>query len=462
MKFYLLGTMLTRILMQLVLLTVFFIPISDVRAEPITFQFEGTLTSVDAPLQGTFSVGNSFEGSYTFDSDSPATSGDAPHAEYPNAITAMSFNSGTYLASAAGGSIIQDFEGFLNPDEPFYEVSFNPVVGNLAEYFVPSRIKLSWNIPGIGPPFPPPVFPLTVDPRFVPELPPFAIGSGSFTEYFDVNGNLIYSDSQILGDPNQPLFLFDGSPAPRIDNGIFSFSFLNSEGQVSTISGKLNSVTVVVNTDDGLIAHWPLDEGSGDIAGDISGNDNDGLIYGAVWQDEFLSFDGVDDFIGAGDFDVSGEELTLAGWVYSNQLKNCRARDCRIISKATGTAEQDHFWMLSTIKVGNQTRLRFRLKTDNGHKTSTLIASAGDLAEGELFHAAATYDGTTMRLYKNGMEVGSLAKTGSIVNHGEGIWIGGNPNVSTSRPWNGLIADVRIYKKALTNEELYEVIDELE
>ena len=170
----------------------------------------------------------------------------------------------------------------------------------------------------------------------------------------------------------------------------------------------------------------------------------------------------MDDFIGAGDFDISGEALTLAGWVFSNQLKNCRARDCRIISKATGTAEQDHLWMLSTIKVGNKTRLRFRLKTDDGHETSTLIASSGDLAEGELFHAAATYDGTTMRLYKNGVEVGALEKNGDIVGHGEGIWIGGNPNVATSRPWDGLISDIRVYQQALTSQELFEVIDELE
>ncbi|MEE9425775.1 MAG: LamG-like jellyroll fold domain-containing protein [Methylococcales bacterium] len=92
--------------------------------------------------------------------------------------------------------------------------------------------------------------------------------------------------------------------------------------------------------------------------------------------------------------------------------------------------------------------MRFRLKTDDSYETSTLIASSGDFTEGELVYAAATDDGTTMRLYKNGVKVGALDKNGDIVGLGEGIWIGGNPNVATSHPWDGLISDVRVYQQA--------------
>ena len=44
-------------------------------------------------------------------------------------------------------------------------------------------------------------------------------------------------------------------------------------------------------------------------------------------------------------------------------------------------------------------------------------------------------------VYKNGVEVGALDKNGDIVGHGEGIWIGGNPNVATSHPWDGLMSE---------------------
>ena len=92
--------------------------------------------------------------------------------------------------------------------------------------------------------------------------------------------------------------------------------------------------------------------------------------------------------------------------------------------------------------------------------TSTLIASFGDISNDELFHAAAVYDGTTIRLYKNGIEVGSLAKMGNIDgNNGVQAWIGSNPAVANSRPWQGLLADVRVYQKALTALEVNAIKD---
>ena len=211
--------------------------------------------------------------------------------------------------------------------------------------------------------------------------------------------------------------------------------------------------------DEELIAHWPLLEGTGSTASDTTGNGHDGtLVNNPTWNNDGLVFDGLDDYINIGTLNVPGQALTLAAWIQADQLENCIHRDCRILSKATGTAEQAHYWMLSTIKVGNQTRLRFRLKT-NGI-TSALVASTGNLINGDLFHVAAVYDGATMRLYKDGAEVGSLAKTGSInTNNSVQTWIGSNPNNANSRPWKGLIADVRIYQQALTEADVNDVID---
>jgi PGF-CTERM protein len=35
--------------------------------------------------------------------------------------------------------------------------------------------------------------------------------------------------------------------------------------------------------DDGLVAEWRFDEGSGSVLADSSGNGNDGVIHGATW-----------------------------------------------------------------------------------------------------------------------------------------------------------------------------------
>jgi hypothetical protein len=212
---------------------------------------------------------------------------------------------------------------------------------------------------------------------------------------------------------------------------------------------------VFVQDPQDMVAYWPMDEGTGTTTLDASGHGHTGtLVNGPQWWiGTGIGFDGVDDHVDVGTFDVAGSALTLAAWIYPEDLANCGLNDCRILSKATGTAESDHYFMLSTIESGGSTRLRFRLKTDNS--TSTLIAGTGDLPENAWVHAAAVYDGANMHLYLNGALVGSLGKTGSLTgNPSASVWIGGNPPGSTERPWAGGIDEVRIYDRALSAGEI--------
>ena len=176
----------------------------------------------------------------------------------------------------------------------------------------------------------------------------------------------------------------------------------------------------------------------------------------ASWTPRGREFDGDDDYMNVGKLNVPGNAMTVSGLFRAKNLSNCEASACRIISKATGTAEQDHYFMVSTIKVGSETRLRFRLKT-NG-VTSTLIATSGNVQEGKWVHVAAVYDGKAMRLYKDGVGVGSMSKTGNITsNSGSSVWIAGNPPAIRSRPWKGWIDYVDVYSSALTKAEIAEL-----
>ena len=79
---------------------------------------------------------------------------------------------------------------------------------------------------------------------------------------------------------------------------------------------------VQAQSDEGLVAEWHFDEGSGNVVKDSSGNGNDGIIYGASWVDgkfgKALSFDGKDDSIKNVWNQAFNSELTRVIWFKSS------------------------------------------------------------------------------------------------------------------------------------------------
>ncbi|TRZ83605.1 hypothetical protein D4R86_00455 [bacterium] len=174
----------------------------------------------------------------------------------------------------------------------------------------------------------------------------------------------------------------------------------------------------------------------------VSGTDPDGdavnysaenLPQGAIFQEG-----GIPDNRG----------LTLEAWFKADDFD---VNDGRIISKATGMQEQEHYWMLSTIKSGDYIRLRFRLKTDG--VTTTLIANSGNIQPGQWVHAVAVYDEGSMRLYQDGSEIGYVGKNGTVsVNETVPVYIGSNP--TDPKPFDGIIDEARIWNRPLSQEEI--------
>jgi formylglycine-generating enzyme required for sulfatase activity len=80
-----------------------------------------------------------------------------------------------------------------------------------------------------------------------------------------------------------------------------------------------------VSIDSGLVAYWPMDEDTGSLIGDSSGNGNYGNIYGATWtigiSGSALSFDGIDDYVQCqypGPIGTSSRTVTF--WAKANSL----------------------------------------------------------------------------------------------------------------------------------------------
>ena len=211
----------------------------------------------------------------------------------------------------------------------------------------------------------------------------------------------------------------------------------------------------------GLIGHWSFDEGLGTIAADTSSsaiNHNGVLKNGAEWSTSgqingAVFLDGVNDYVDLGTLDVTGSELTLSAWVHADTLSH--RSEVGIISKAIDQEEQGHYFSISIFTQDRSTGLRFRLKTDV--LTTTLNAFPDTLMEVEddWIHVVALYDGSLMRLYLGGVEVGRIQKTGDIsANDLASVWVGGRSPIAEVGPWRGVIDDVRIYNRALNPAEI--------
>jgi hypothetical protein len=229
---------------------------------------------------------------------------------------------------------------------------------------------------------------------------------------------------------------------------------------VADVSGNAMAATSVpfdyadILVPNGLVAYWPFEEGAGSTTEDVSGNGHVGTLNSATWSSDgkfgnAVAFDGVDDFVDVGTLSVGGTALTLSAWFNADDFG---VGDARLISKAVDHGVEDHWFMLSTV-TGNGMVLRARLKT-GGSVSDTYTPTSGSFTANEWVHAVLVYDGSTVKLYKDGAEVGSWARSGTLdINNAVAVYIGNNPGPNP-KPFDGLMDDVRIYDRALSLAEV--------
>ncbi|HCO96480.1 MAG TPA: hypothetical protein DIU00_21495, partial [Phycisphaerales bacterium] len=204
----------------------------------------------------------------------------------------------------------------------------------------------------------------------------------------------------------------------------------------------------VSNASAELVGHWRFDEGSGTTAHDQSGNGNDGtLINDPEWAigiiNGALQFDGIDDYVNCGNdpsLNVT-DEVTIAAWVKLNSVPP--AFSVLIAGKYSA------YWL----EWRDTKALSLSMFINGAYNGS---GPTIDLADGDWHHIALTYDGTHKKGYHNRQEVFSEGASGSIDVSGVNFLVGeGHPaDAGYNGCPDGLIDDVRVYNRALTQEEI--------
>lgn len=201
---------------------------------------------------------------------------------------------------------------------------------------------------------------------------------------------------------------------------------------------------------DGLVLRLPLDEGVGLVAVDKSGYGNDGDISGATWvggkYGQALSFDGGNNYVNCGAPSVLNirTAITVAAWVKPVLTGDTNQGIC------CKDDNSERAWNLRLIS----NKANFAVK--NASDTSVSVTDDDALTADVWTHLVGTYDGETVIIYKDGVEVGSDSLTGLIKSSTDEVWLGAY-YANGSNNFKGVIDEVRIYNRALG---LDEVLDE--
>ncbi|GAG38963.1 unnamed protein product, partial [marine sediment metagenome] len=202
-----------------------------------------------------------------------------------------------------------------------------------------------------------------------------------------------------------------------------------------------------------LIGYWKFDETSGTTAQDATGNGNDGTLNGdpqwaAGMLDGALEFDGEGDYVDIGDdpiFNIT-DQITVACWIKVSQFTDD--------------------WQAIFTMGDDSWRLQRQTTTDNLCWACTgVTGTPGDwwlhgdvnVNDGEWHHTTGVYDGSKYYLYVDGDLDASKDASGTISISSFPVFIGANAQQS-GREFEGLIDDVRIYKRALMDTEILGVM----
>ena len=254
--------------------------------------------------------------------------------------------------------------------------------------------------------------------------------------------------------------VFGGEYAGRLNNagerielvdaiGRTIHDFTYSDGWRSITDGEGFSLTIIdtsevppVVSENGLVAHWKLDESSGSTAADSAGA-NDGAVYGnPTWTTGrvagALNLDGSGDYIlGSSAGPLTVGSVTVSAWVKVTGLTGVWNP---VLTQHDAANDGCYFYIYEdepafTIRMGG---------------VDAFASSPEAIGWNEWHHLAGTNDGSTIRLYVDGSAKASASSTG-LTGTDYDLYIG--YDYSSSAYFSGLIDDVRIYNRTLSDYE---------
>lgn len=245
----------------------------------------------------------------------------------------------------------------------------------------------------------------------------------------------------------------------KIDGGSYGLNGRIDEVRIYNRALSSSEVKGLYNFAPGPLVQWKLNETSGTTTvdsgiGGISGT----LVNGPTWTSGLygnaINLDGSNDYVDFGNTlpNISGwKQMTITGWYYATSTGGVRT----VISKFW---EGDQGYGNSVYKIWlSGTNLYFKLSTVGSWDGQSVVVPGVTVNTWQ--HFAAVWDGSTYKIYLNGVKGEEKGRSGYLSNPNHKTTIG-SVSDGTSSYFLGKIDDIRIYNYALTQPQIFKSMQE--
>lgn len=235
-----------------------------------------------------------------------------------------------------------------------------------------------------------------------------------------------------------------------VPNGNHTITAVARDAAGNTTTSAAVTVNVSNTVSGGLVASYNFNEGAGTTVSDGSGSGNTGTIFQATWFTagkfgKALAFDGNNDYVSVNDspsLDLTNR-MTLEAWVRPTASSGWRT----VLMKENGS---EMSYGMYARESSNRPSVWMRVNPTSGSSQSA--GATPGLPLSTWSHMAATYDGTSLKLYINGTLRATKSQTGSMYVSGSPLKFGGN--AVWGEYFAGQLDEIRIYNRALTQSEI--------